>query len=157
MRPNQQAIDYAQARYFCLFLQERGLLEPFYRKFRLAVAGDPTGLRTLRALIRRERIWLRSTNSFAIGCGRSSDTHQRGSRPDPQQATESGEAKRSSASRYARGMSLRRAAVDSASGSDSPAPQLAEQEFVATAGERASSALLRGTSDRESEREIRRA
>jgi hypothetical protein len=50
MRPNQQAIDYAQARYLCLFLQERGLLEPFYRKFRLAVAGDPTGLRTIRAL-----------------------------------------------------------------------------------------------------------
>ena len=50
MRPNQQAIDYAQARYLCLFLQERGLLEPFYRKFRLAVAGDPTGLRTIREL-----------------------------------------------------------------------------------------------------------
>ena len=50
LRPNQQAVDYAQARYFCLFLQDRGLLEPFYRKFRSAVAGDPTGLRTLRAL-----------------------------------------------------------------------------------------------------------
>ena len=50
VRPNQQAVDYAHARYFCLFLQERGLLEPFYRKFRLAVAGDPTGLRTLHAL-----------------------------------------------------------------------------------------------------------
>ncbi|HUE14302.1 MAG TPA: hypothetical protein VMR25_09070 [Planctomycetaceae bacterium] len=50
VRPNQQAVDYAHARYFCLFLQERGLLEPFYRKFRLAVPGDPSGLRTLHAL-----------------------------------------------------------------------------------------------------------
>jgi hypothetical protein len=50
VRPNQQAIDYAHARFFCLFLQERGLLEPFYRKFRPAVASDPTGLRTLHAL-----------------------------------------------------------------------------------------------------------
>jgi hypothetical protein len=50
VRPSQQAVDYAHARYFCLFLQDRGLLEPFYRKFRLAVAGDPTGLRTLHAL-----------------------------------------------------------------------------------------------------------
>jgi len=50
VRPSQQAVDYAHARYFCLFLQERGLLEPFYRKFRPAVAADPTGLRTLHAL-----------------------------------------------------------------------------------------------------------
>jgi hypothetical protein len=50
VRPEHQAIDYAHARYFCLFLQERGLLEPFYRKFRAAVADDPSGLKTLRAL-----------------------------------------------------------------------------------------------------------
>lgn len=50
VRPEQQAIDYAHARYFCLFLQARGLLEPYYRKFRLNVAADPTGLKTLRAL-----------------------------------------------------------------------------------------------------------
>ncbi len=50
IRPNRQAVDYAHARYFCLFLQERGLLEPFYHKFRRAVAGDPTGLHTLHAL-----------------------------------------------------------------------------------------------------------
>lgn len=52
MRPDQQAIDYAHARYFCLFLQQRGLLEPFYRKLRLSAAEDPTGLRTLHALFR---------------------------------------------------------------------------------------------------------
>jgi hypothetical protein len=50
VRPNRQAVDYAHARYFCLFLQERRLLEPFYRKFRSGVASDPTGLRTIQAL-----------------------------------------------------------------------------------------------------------
>jgi hypothetical protein len=50
VRPNRQAVDYAHARYFCLFLQERGLLEPFYRKFRRAAAIDPTGSQTLQSL-----------------------------------------------------------------------------------------------------------
>lgn len=50
VRPTQQAVDYAHARFFCLFLQQRGLLESFYRKFRGAVANDPTGLRTLHNL-----------------------------------------------------------------------------------------------------------
>jgi hypothetical protein len=50
VRNDRQALDYAHARYFCLYLQQRGLLEPFYRKFRLAIASDPTGLRTLQSL-----------------------------------------------------------------------------------------------------------
>jgi hypothetical protein len=50
LRSERQADDYAHARYFCLFLQQRRLLEPFYRKLRLAVRDDPTGLATLRRL-----------------------------------------------------------------------------------------------------------
>jgi hypothetical protein len=50
VRADHQALDYAHARYFCLYLQQRGLLEPFYRKFRLGVTDDPTGLKTLRGL-----------------------------------------------------------------------------------------------------------
>jgi hypothetical protein len=50
VRTDRQALDYAHARYFCLYLQQRGLLEAFYRKFRLAVGSDPTGLKTLRSL-----------------------------------------------------------------------------------------------------------
>jgi len=50
VRNDRQALDYAHARYFCLYLQQRGLLEPFYRKFRLAVGSDPTGLHTLQSL-----------------------------------------------------------------------------------------------------------
>jgi hypothetical protein len=51
VRPDQQAIDYAYARYFCLYLQRRRLLEPFYRKFRRTVETDPNGLQTLRNLL----------------------------------------------------------------------------------------------------------
>jgi hypothetical protein len=38
---------YAQARYLCLYLQERGLLHRFYDQFRAGAGGDPTGYKTL--------------------------------------------------------------------------------------------------------------
>ncbi len=45
-RGQDVAINYAQARYFCLYLQERKLLEEFYRRFRAAHSDDPRGLQT---------------------------------------------------------------------------------------------------------------
>ena len=42
---------YAQARYLCLYLQEKGLLHPFYDRFSAGVAGDPTGYKTLGAVL----------------------------------------------------------------------------------------------------------
>ena len=51
IQSGHEAIDYAHARYFCLYLQKRRLLGPFYRKFRANVAGDPTGVETLRSLL----------------------------------------------------------------------------------------------------------
>lgn len=51
---NGQDIQYAQARYFCLYLQERGLLPFFYRKFRRQVDSDPSGARTLTAVLGTE-------------------------------------------------------------------------------------------------------
>lgn len=47
VRSEHQAVDYAQARYFCLYLQNRGLLPFFYRRFRLNIDSDPAGLKTL--------------------------------------------------------------------------------------------------------------
>lgn len=41
--PDVAALDYALARYLCLFLQERGLLPAFYRKCRGDIDGDATG------------------------------------------------------------------------------------------------------------------
>ena len=47
VRKQHEAVDYAHARYFCLFLQQRGLLSHFYRKFRTTALVDPTGRETL--------------------------------------------------------------------------------------------------------------
>ena len=44
---DRAALDYAHARYFCLFLQQRRLLEPFYRKCRSRAETDPTGVLSL--------------------------------------------------------------------------------------------------------------
>jgi hypothetical protein len=51
VRPGQEAVDYAHARYLCLYLQERELLGPYYRKFRASADRDRAGLWTLRQLL----------------------------------------------------------------------------------------------------------
>lgn len=56
IREEQQAVEYAHARYFCLYLQERGLLPFFYRKFRDRAASDPSGLRTLCEMLGTENL-----------------------------------------------------------------------------------------------------
>lgn len=54
--PERADVDYAHARYFCLYLQSRRLLAPFYRKFRRAVETDPTGIVTLRKLLQADSL-----------------------------------------------------------------------------------------------------
>ncbi|MFO0898127.1 MAG: hypothetical protein U0836_11945 [Pirellulales bacterium] len=49
-RGPQEALNYAQARYLCLYLQERGLLKKFYRALREHRESDPRGAKTLAAL-----------------------------------------------------------------------------------------------------------
>jgi hypothetical protein len=51
MRTEEEAVHYAHARYFCLYLQSRNLLEPFYRKFRYTAEYDPTGIKALREVL----------------------------------------------------------------------------------------------------------
>lgn len=48
---DNQEVQYAQARYFCLYLQDRGLLPFFYRKFRRKYSSDPSGARTLCSVL----------------------------------------------------------------------------------------------------------
>ena len=43
--------NYAQARYLCYYLQERGLLVRFYREFLANRAADPTGFDTLKRVL----------------------------------------------------------------------------------------------------------
>ena len=42
-----QQLNYARARYFCLYMQRQGVLRDFYRRFRFAQSSDPTGSRTI--------------------------------------------------------------------------------------------------------------
>jgi len=46
--------NYSQSRYLCYYLQERGLLVKFYKRFLAAQAADPTGYKTLRAVLGQE-------------------------------------------------------------------------------------------------------
>jgi hypothetical protein len=43
--------NYSQSRYMCYYLQERSLLVKFYRQFLAARAEDPTGYKTLQAVL----------------------------------------------------------------------------------------------------------
>jgi hypothetical protein len=44
-------INYAQARYLLMYLQEKGRLEDYYVRFRSRAEDDPTGLKTLEELV----------------------------------------------------------------------------------------------------------
>jgi len=55
LRTEYQALDYAQARYLCLYLQDQQLLEPYYRKLRSRSDSDPTGWQTLLELLPVEK------------------------------------------------------------------------------------------------------
>ena len=66
------SVEYAQARYFCLYLQQRHLLEPFYRKCRthskskrdsLDSLVELTGATDPRAFEREFRTWLAKVDS----------------------------------------------------------------------------------------------
>lgn len=45
--------NYAQARYLCYYLQEKGLLTDFYHRFHEDCHEDPTGLETLQSVLGR--------------------------------------------------------------------------------------------------------
>jgi len=49
--PNYNAY-YAQSRYLCYYLQEKGLLKTFYHEFAANVKQDPTGYKTLQRVLR---------------------------------------------------------------------------------------------------------
>jgi hypothetical protein len=44
-------LNYSEARYFCMYLQEKGLLEKFYKKFRDSYDEDNTGRKFLEELL----------------------------------------------------------------------------------------------------------
>jgi hypothetical protein len=49
-RGAQETTNYAQARYFCLYMQEHGVLQDFYRRFHDNQRQDPLGVRSVLAV-----------------------------------------------------------------------------------------------------------
>ena len=47
VRHEARGVDYAHARYLCLYLQSRGVLSDFYRKYRTNFESDPYGHRAI--------------------------------------------------------------------------------------------------------------
>jgi hypothetical protein len=52
-RNDDEDLHYAMARYACQWLDERGLLWPFYRAWRADARDDPTGARSFAAVVGR--------------------------------------------------------------------------------------------------------
>jgi hypothetical protein len=48
---DETGVHYAQARYLCFYLQEKGLLQKFYAEFSKNANTDPTGLKTLKTVL----------------------------------------------------------------------------------------------------------
>lgn len=49
-------INYAQSRYLMFYLQEKGLLKGYYRLFRGGVKDDPTGVKTLKRVLKTDNL-----------------------------------------------------------------------------------------------------
>jgi len=47
---DERGTHYAEARYFCMYMQDLGLLEKFYKTFRANFEQDPTGAKTVEKL-----------------------------------------------------------------------------------------------------------
>jgi len=62
-RGDQVGINYAQARYFCLYMQHQGVLEQFYRRFRDHHEADPLGAETIADVFSR-RSWQHLDHDF---------------------------------------------------------------------------------------------
>ena len=66
-------MHYAQARYLCYYLQEKGLLRKFYREFREHHLADPTGIHTMlrvsgeNSLGELEAKWLKFLEPLRFG------------------------------------------------------------------------------------------
>jgi len=48
---DERGTHYAEARYFCMYMQELGLLEKVYKDFRANFKHDPTGAKTIEKLL----------------------------------------------------------------------------------------------------------
>ncbi len=51
---DQDGYNYAEARYLCYYLQQHGLLVTFYKRFKQQQAIDPSGVKTLTEIVKKD-------------------------------------------------------------------------------------------------------
>jgi len=66
---DDKGTHYAQARYLCYYLQQRGLLTKFYREFHAHHKEDPTGYQTLRQILgyRNMKVFQQNWEKYILG------------------------------------------------------------------------------------------
>ncbi|MEW6732012.1 MAG: hypothetical protein AB1489_11860 [Acidobacteriota bacterium] len=74
---DRDGYNYAEARYLCFYLQDKGLLKAFYQRFKQTHRDDPSGRRTLEEILKKdideiEREWLQWANGLPIDRQRTS-------------------------------------------------------------------------------------
>jgi hypothetical protein len=65
---DSRGTHYAQARYLCYYLQQRGLLVKFYREFHAQQKSDPSGYRTLQRILRTRdmKAWQKKWEKYVL-------------------------------------------------------------------------------------------
>ena len=53
---DKSGTNYAQARYLCYYLQQKGLLLEFYKRFHANQNDDPTGYKSLKAVLQQTNL-----------------------------------------------------------------------------------------------------
>jgi hypothetical protein len=68
---DDRGVNYAQSRYLCYYLQEKGVLVKFYQEFYAHRQEDPTGFKTLQKLLKQPNMDLFKKNweKYVLGLG----------------------------------------------------------------------------------------
>ncbi len=76
-RGTDEGVNYAQARYFCFYMQQQGVLRDFYREFRESYADDPTGAQAVRKAFDGQS-WQQLEDAFRSWIGTLEDPSRTG-------------------------------------------------------------------------------
>ena len=68
---DSRGVNYAQSRYLCYYLQQKGLLFSFYKQFHARQKTDPTGYNTLQSILRERdmAVFQRKWEKYVLALG----------------------------------------------------------------------------------------
>jgi hypothetical protein len=72
-RGSEEAVNYAQARYFCMFMQQQGVLAYYFHQFHAQCADDPHGDQSLLAVM-DQHDWASLNTAFRRWIGELEDS-----------------------------------------------------------------------------------